>query len=357
MQDVQKILVDVERMRYPNTGLYYYCLHLGNALQQQQYLHKARLGFYMRKEVEYLFEKSTTNYIQHPLHKFYMPFAGKFNVWHCTFQGSNYFPSSRKTKIVFTIHDLNFLYEKNPHRKQQKYLHSLQRKIKRADVIVAISTFVKNDIMSNLQVGNKQIQVIHNGCNIDDNLVPVIPAITPEAPFIFTIGAITDKKNFHVLPGMLLQNNYLLLIAGLTHNEEYKEKIMDVAKKLNVEKRIIFTGAISEAEKYWYFKNCVLFAFPSLAEGFGLPVIEAMHFGKPVLLSKATSLPEIGGEYAYYFDNFDPAYMSAKTQEVLNDYSSHNNAAKIIKWSQQFNWQHTAEKYWQVYESLLQDVS
>jgi glycosyltransferase involved in cell wall biosynthesis len=353
MEDVPKILVDLERMRYPNTGLYHYCLHLGNALQQQEHLHKARLGFYLRKETLPLFEQSPLNYIQHSLDKHHMLFAAKFNIWHCTFQGSNYFPKSSKTKIVLTIHDLNFLYEELPHSRQKKFLHSLQRKINRADVVIAISEFVKKDMLHNLQATGKQVKVIYNGCNINDALAPSVPAIVPSAPFIFTIGAINEKKNLHVLPGMLLHNDYFLVIAGTAHDENYKKKILDAAKNLDVDKRIIFTGAILESEKYWYLRNCLVFAFPSLAEGFGLPVIEAMHFGKPVILSKATSLPEIGGEYAYYFDEFDPFSMQNTLEETLSDYTSRNNAAKIIEWSQNFDWQTTAEKHWQVYESLL----
>ena len=78
-----------------------------------------------------------------------------------------------------------------------------------------------------------------------------------------------------------------------------------------------------------------------------------MHFGKPVILSRATSLPEIGGEYAYYLDNFEPADMSKKLEHALNDHSANNRTAKIIEWSQQFNWKTTAEKHWEIYEKLL----
>jgi glycosyltransferase involved in cell wall biosynthesis len=353
MQHDKKILVDVERMRYPNTGLYYYCLHLANALQQQQHMHKARLGFYLRKETMSLFKDNPLNYIQRPLHKHHMLFARKFDVWHCTFQGSNYFPRNAKTKIVFTIHDLNFLHENLPSHKQKKFLGVLERKVNRADVLIAISAFVKNDLLRYINTGNKEIMIIHNGCNINETSAPVAPAIIPQNPFIFTIGAINDKKNFHVLPGLLRNNDYHLVIAGITHSESYKEKIWETAKKLGVDRRVTFTGGISEEEKYWYLENCLAFAFPSLAEGFGLPVIEAMHFGKPVLLSKATSLPEIGGDSAYYFNSFEPDHMSDKLQEALNDHATNHRAARIIEWSQQFDWDATAEKHWNVYESLL----
>ncbi|HYK43938.1 MAG TPA: glycosyltransferase family 1 protein [Parafilimonas sp.] len=353
MHDDKKILVDVERMRYPNTGLYYYCLHLANALQQQQARHKARLGFYLRKETKSLFPTNNLNRVQYSLDKHHMSFAGKFDVWHCTFQGSNYFPASSKAKIVFTVHDLNFLHEKLPGRKQRKFLDALKKKVDRADVIITISAFVKTDLQANLEADDKKIKIIHNGCNINTDSAASTPAVIPQTPFIFTIGAITEKKNFHVLPGMLLKNDHCLVIAGITHNEQYRQKIVETAKRLGVHERVMFTGGISEGEKYWYLQNCVAFAFPSLAEGFGLPVIEAMHFGKPVLLSKATSLPEVGGNYAYYLDSFEPSYMSDELQHALDDHAVNHRAAKIIEWSEQFNWDVTAQKHWEIYESLL----
>src|SRR5690606_9157768 len=70
-----------------------------------------------------------------------------------------------------------------------------------------------------------------------------------------------------------------------------------------------FHLGIDEAQKAWAYANCAGFLFPSLTEGFGLPPIEAMHFGKPVFLARRTSLPEVGGDVAEYFDDFEPAAM------------------------------------------------
>ena len=353
MANVQKIMVDVERMRYPFTGLYYYCLHLGNALLQQQHLHNAQLGFYLNEQSKSLFGKKSFSIVQHSLDKHHMSFARKFNIWHCTYQNSNYFPATLKTKVILTIHDINFLHDDIPQNKQKKFLDKLQKKINRADAIITISEFVKSDVLKNFNVQNKNLHVIYNGCNIADDIELLKPLFAPSAPFIFTISAIDKKKNFHVLPNLLLNNDYFLIIAGKTNDENYKNAIIDAAKKLNVESRVLFTGAIKEEEKYWYLKNCMVFVFPSIAEGFGLPVIEAMHFGKPVLLSKATSLPEIGGNLAYYFDDFDPVNMQKKLDQTLNEYSMKKNAFEISEWSKKFTWTAAAERHWQLYESLL----
>ncbi len=353
MQPLPKIVFDAERMRYAQTGLYYYCLHLGNALLQQQDNHNAQLGFYINKQNIQLFKTASFYYTHHSLYKHYMRLAGKADLWHCTFQGTNYFPSSANTRIVFTVHDINFLHENLPLKKQKNYFNNLKKKTQNTDIIIAISEFVKNDLLKNNLAEENKIRVIYNGSNINDAIIAEAPANIPSSPFIFTIGILTEKKNFHVLSALLVNNNYVLIIAGIVNDIEYKQKIISTAKKLKVEERVIFAGAITESEKYWYYQHCLAFVFPSLAEGFGLPVIEAMHFGKPVILSKATSLPEIGGEHAYYFDNFNEEHMQHKLVTTLKDYAENNKAEAIKNWSKKFDWKITAEKHWQVYESLL----
>ena len=143
-----------------------------------------------------------------------------------------------------------------------------------------------------------------------------------------------------------------LLIAGITQNDNYKNRIISEAKKWNVEDRVIFTGAVSENDKQWYYKNCEAFVFPSISEGFGLPVIEAMHFGKPVVLSTSTSLPEIGGSEAYYFNSFEPDNMQKTLSNALNEYSG-AKAQRIKKWSEQFSWETSARQYLALYSKLL----
>ncbi len=128
------------------------------------------------------------------------------------------------------------------------------------------------------------------------------------------------KKNFHVLPALLVGNDHELIISGV--ETPYKSKIMEEAEKFGVTDRVKITGTISEEDKAWYYKNCTAFVFPSIAEGFGLPVIEAMHFGKPVFLSTHTSLPEIGGDAAFYFPTFEPADMQATFANGMAEFAA-----------------------------------
>jgi glycosyltransferase involved in cell wall biosynthesis len=111
-------------------------------------------------------------------------------------------------------------------------------------------------------------------------------------------------------------------------------------------------GPVSEAEKAWYLSRCRAFIHPSRAEGFGFPVIEAMSFGKPVFLSGLTSLPEIGGNAAFYFSSFDADHMQQVFYRGMQLYNSNGMSEKIKKRSEEFNWEKSAQKYLEVYHSL-----
>jgi len=120
---------------------------------------------------------------------------------------------------------------------------------------------------------------------------------------------------------------------------------------MGVEKQLHLIGIINDSDKYWLLKNCNSFAFPSLAEGFGLPVIEAMSLGKPVFLSHLTSLPEVGGPEAYYWKSFEPSSMIDVYQSGMKTYDE-LKAAREIEWAAQFSWSKAAESYLNLYESI-----
>jgi glycosyltransferase involved in cell wall biosynthesis len=196
-----------------------------------------------------------------------------------------------------------------------------------------------------------KISVIYNGA---DKLVVKKdhePNYKPERPFIFTIGLLSIQKRFHVLPALLQNNDLELVISGV--ETPHKSVILEEARKHNCQDRVTITGPVNDDDKAWYYKNCSAFAFPSIAEGFGLPVIEAMYFGKPVFLSKYTSLPEVGGDVAYYFDNFEPAHMQKVFADGMQDFKDNNRAASIIKNAERFSWQNTAQQYLQLYQDCL----
>ena len=92
---------------------------------------------------------------------------------------------------------------------------------------------------------------------------------------------------------------------------------------------------------------------PSLAEGFGAPVVEAMKFGKPLFLSNLTSLPEIGGDVAFYFNSFEPSHMHKVFAEGISQYQQNGRVNKIIERGNKFDWEEKAEEYLDVYRSMI----
>jgi glycosyltransferase involved in cell wall biosynthesis len=253
---------------------------------------------------------------------------------------------------VLTIHDLNPVHEgfRSP-ASLNKYLNRLGGYIDACDKIVAISKFVASDIEKYFPQAKDKITVIYNGA--DKSFVPVDhkPVYDPQEKFLFAIGHISAKKNFHVLPALLAGNNYKLVISGIL--TDYQDKIIQEAEKFNCTDRVIITGPVNDDDKVWYYKNCEAFVFPSLAEGFGLPVIEAMHFGKPVFLSTSTSLPEVGGDVAYYFNSFEPEKMQQVLREGLQDFYLNQRTAAIKKHAEKFSWKKTAEQYLNLYQQCL----
>jgi len=350
-----KIIFDAERMKYPHTGLYHFCLNLGNAIVDQCPKDK-ELFFYLNAKMPKIFGPDRQYIDQYSLQKFFMPRLRNFSIWHSTFQLTSYLPRHKSLKVVSTIHDLNFLKEGKSPQKIEGYLKKIQHTLDRADEIVAISNYVKRDLEDYCDLKGKEVSVIYNGNNIDPNLLQNL--LTGSSPldqdYIFTIGTVNRKKNFHVLPYLLVGNDLKLIISGIVHEPDYHKKIQDIAAKLNVADRVVLTGPVTEAEKYNYLKNCALFVFPSIAEGFGLPVIEAMSFGKKVLLSKHTSLPEIGGKEAFYMESMEPDdlmdFGKNKLMELINFPSKEK---EIKQWASQFTWQNAALQYWDIYNRLL----
>ena len=134
----------------------------------------------------------------------------------------------------------------------------------------------------------------------------------------------------------------------------YYDRIIEEAKKHGVADRLIMAGSVTQSEKFWLLQNMLAFVFPSISEGFGLPVVEAMHFGKPVILSTLTSLPEIGSDAAYYFPSFDADDMQAVFYNSLQHYAADKiQEQKIKNRAAYFSWDKAAEQYAMIYKEML----
>ncbi|HIS23587.1 MAG TPA: glycosyltransferase family 4 protein [Candidatus Cryptobacteroides intestinipullorum] len=344
------VVFDCERMKYPNTGLAVFCNNIAENLVKQRMSVHDRLEFFVPSRYRGLWGEEVLYRPVHALDQVYLHCNSNVRVWHSAFQQTSFMPPAR-VKVVLTVHDLNFLYDK-PLRKHRKYLSVIQKNLDRADHIVAVSESTKRDLLDNLNMRGKYVEVVYNGLNhFDGDMVP--PVSRPKGKFLFSVGSVVPKKNFHVLPVLLRDNDYQLIIAG--NRSPYENRIMEEADKYGVRDRVHITGPVTDPVKYWYIKNCSAFLFPSVAEGFGLPVIEAMYYQKPIFLSDRTSLPEIGGSYAFYFDhNFDPDIMTAQFRKGMEEFAGGaKDLEDMKKHALSFSWERTARRYIDIYNELM----
>lgn len=344
------VVFDCERMKYPNTGLYVFCDQVASNLVKQRLAIHDRLCLFVPSRFKGNWGPEVLYRPVHMMDKLYLHCSHNVRVWHSAHQQSPFIPP-KGVRQVLTVHDLNFLYEKPPKR-HHAYLSALQKRIDRADHIVAISESTKRDLMDNLNLSGKFVEVIYNGLNhFDGDIVP--PVSRPDGPFLFSVGTVLPKKNFHVLPALLKGNDLRLVIAG--NRSSYENRIMEEAAKYGVQDRVSIVGPVTDAVKYWYIKNCTAFLFPSVAEGFGLPVIEAMYYQKPIFLSDRASLPEIGGNHVFYFDhNFDPDAMSAQLRRGIEIFSRGGVDMELMKrHALSFSWERTVRRYIDIYNDLI----
>lgn len=355
-----KILIDLERLRYPKSGIANVFRNL--ALSLQRIFHNFDIQYFgNRDELKKIY--SPINVVNRKSwHKVFECFSNQYDIVHVSHQLSSYFHKNYKnTKKIVTLHDLNFLHENLSDYKRQKTLRKVNQNLKTADYIVCISEFVKEDLQKNKHLLRldklKEIFVIHNGIEIPENRNYDIGKYTflKNKKYILNIGVLQDKKNQKVLIEMLPFIEEDLVLVFSEEKEPYVSTLRDRIKELEIQHRVHFLKNIIEEEKYALIQNCVAMCHPSLAEGFGIPPIEAMAFGKPVFLSRLTSLPEIGGDFAFYFEDFCPENMAKIYLEKIKwyDLNKENVSIGIRKWAQQFNKERMGQEYLALYDKIL----
>lgn len=358
------LFIDAERLRDLNSGLGQVCLHLGHELARQ--CPPSRNGepwtmtFLVPKGQRGVFGDSVSYIEASWQRKLWIPGSGNYDVWHCLHQDSVYLPW--RSKLMLTIYDLNFL-ERTDYSTQKKArkLARLQRKINRASLLTAGSGYTASVVREHLQIpASLPLEVVYTGVAVDPKKAPeALPADSPLhsltlSPFFLFVGVIHPKKNVHtLLPLLEAFPDYKLVLAG-PDRHPYAQHIREQAQKLGVADRLVMPGAVDEPTKLWLYANCEAFLFPSLSEGFGLPVAEAMTFGKPVFISNLTSLPEVGGKEAYYFESFEPENMAKVLHDGLHDFSQNAlRQERLRKRAAGFSWPSVAAEYWKLYESLV----
>ena len=353
-----KIILDCDLMKHPHSGLYHYCLNLGRYVQKLINQESAgHISFYVPVAEKNTFGTAAKSIVERKsIMNFFNPFLKKCNIWHAPFQSGRIVPDKRKypgIKVLLTIHDLNCLYEDKTAKERRLSLGQTQKLVDRSDAIVCISHHCKKDVITQMDTGQKPVHVIHNGTHY----VAVPPekptGYRPASPFLFTMGYVNRKKNFHTLVPLLKYNNLELIVAGRLDDPDYISMMKKQAEAMGVDDQLKILGPVPEEDKAWYLKNCEAFLLPSLAEGFGAPVVEAMGFGKPVFLSNRTSLPEIGGDVAFYFETFEANHMQHVLRTGLTEYKKNGLAVRIVNRGKEFSWEIKAKEYLRVYQSLL----
>ena len=347
----QRVLIDLSVLRNYNCGLGQVAYNYGMYFKEHP---NRNLNIYLLVPKQYIgaFGYSVKYITSRKIYRSMPWLMPKFDVWHSIHQ-LNSFPPPKSVLNLLTIHDLNFVYEKQG-RKVNKYMKKILQEIRRANKITAISQYTKNDILRLIHNG-LDIDVIYNGVEklyAKDEIVPQYPVDTTK-PFLFSIGEIKPKKNFHVLlDAMKLMPEYNFYLAG-KDNTPYAESIKQRIEDENIT-NVFLTGIISQGEKIWLYNHCYAFVFPSLFEGFGLPIIEALFFKKPVISSQETSLKEIGNDAVFFLDNFSPEHITQVVKEKSAYFYKHPELAeRNFEYANSFSYKKHMEKYIEIYQEML----
>jgi glycosyltransferase involved in cell wall biosynthesis len=276
-------------------------------------------------------------------------------------------PYSWNAPSVLTVHDIIAL--EHPEFCQDEsvvyFKLFLPRSIKKATKIIAVSNKVKEDILKRFAIPPEKIEVIYHGvADCYSEIVPVEELIRikkqyhlPERYILF-VGNIEPKKNLErlVLGFSWLKKNtgipHKLVIAG---KKGWKyEKLFETINKLQLSEELLFTGYVPEKDLPGIYKMASIFVFSSLDEGFGIPPLESMACGTPVLASNQGALPEVTGGNCLQVNPYDIEDIANGIYKLLtNDDLRNKSIEKGKEWVKNFTWERTAKETLKVYEDVL----
>lgn len=277
-------------------------------------------------------------------------------------------------KRVVTIHDTYHLaYQHTLSLAQKLYSNLLLRAAARvSDKVITVSEFSKKELQKYLNLKATAVEVIHNGLDKETYkqvdkveaqraLKQSLPGL-PERKFILFVGNVKPHKNLSTLvkafSGLIdsTDEKYTLVIVGkkdgfITGDQDLF-KLLRANHTLN--QRVFFTGQVSEKQLQFLYNSASLFVFPSMYEGFGLPPLEAMACGCPVITTETASMPEVCADAALYFPPSDAAALEQRMQEALTDEVLRAGLIERgLKQIHKYNWQQAAKQHQRVFESLL----
>ena len=289
------------------------------------------------------------------------------DVYHgvCNFE----LPLRKVCRYVVTIHDLvPLFFPKSVPKKHLLFFRIFMKRVAHtADLIVTDSEHSKHDIIRHLRVPEEKIRVIYLGYDPPQKqdhdpqrAQALLRTFGITKPYLLFVGAIEPKKNlerlveaFQMLRAKYARGNELQLV--LAGGESWLAAgLHRKVRELQLERQVIFTGFVPDEDLAVLYKKAETFVFPSIYEGFGLPVLEAMSCGTPVVTSNVSSLPEIAGDAGMLVDPYHPKSICEGILRVLEDRSKREEMIRFgDRQAQRFSWRKSAEKTWQVYEEAM----
>ena len=265
-------------------------------------------------------------------------------------------------KTVTTMHDLITTRFKNPSKnflvyivKQQVYKAVNWYVPRKSQKIIVPSNYVKEDVINFAHVNPEKIVVTYEAADkITESPSPI--SQLEGSQFIMYVGRPMPHKNLERLIkafSIARQTSPELKLVLVGKKDILYEKLQQFAQAYGPE-NIIFTDFVSEGQLRWLYENCEAYIFPSLSEGFGLPPLEAMAHGAPVLSSNTTCLPEIYGEAADYFDPLDEKSIAKAINDLLHNKQRREELVSLGKSKfGQYSWDRMAQETLEVYKEVL----
>jgi glycosyltransferase involved in cell wall biosynthesis len=265
-----------------------------------------------------------------------------------------------KNPFIITVHDLIrscFGFAKETI--TERLLLRLDRRgIKQARHIIAVSHNTRNDLIKYLEIPGEKISVVYNG--VDHNIFKPYNVRLLDKPYILYVGSERPRKNLGRLLEAFakLKSEFpelkLVKIGIAGRSEKYRREVLRRVNSLGIASDVIFAEYISELELAHYYSSACLLAYPSLYEGFGLPPLEAMACGCPVVTSNTSSLPEVVGEAGILINPYDTDSLVKAIKRVLTDARLREDMVrKGLAQAKRFSWEKAARETQEVYNKVL----
>lgn len=280
--------------------------------------------------------------------------SGDFTVFHPTYY-HNYFLRSLNSKpLVVTFHDATSERYGKQYPEVGEHLSAAKKiQLTRADRIIAVSEFSKQEILRFFPVDEKKIEVIHLGTAFSQQR-PYIPTVPDTHPYLLYVGKRGLYKNFDgffraIQPLLHKHPDLHLICAG---GGAFSNSEKETFQASGFGQRIHYRS-ITDQSLYKLYHEAEAFVFPSLNEGFGIPVLESFSAGCPAILSNRSSLPEVGADAAVYFDPEQGDSIACAVEKVLTDSTLRKEMRqKGTERLAQFSWEKTAMKTQNLYRQL-----